>query len=156
MTEIAVVWRCADCQAPRSKPEKRLPRGWKRLGETVYCDGCWRKRYLLRAVIIPVAGPVDGSWDQLREGLRKMWRMTTQASNWMVTELFTHDAKRAPGDAKMPPMARQYLYPEARKRFPDLPSQSIAALEQAVQSKYRAFRYQTIWTCERSLPTFRY
>ena len=113
-------------------------------------------RYLLRAIIIPVAAPVDGTWDQLRDGLRKMWRITTQASNWMVTELFSHDVRREPDDKKMPPMARQYLYPEARKRFPGLPSQSIAALEQAVQSKYRASRYQTIWTCERSLPTFRY
>lgn len=152
----AVVWICAECQAGRTKPEKRLPRGWKRLSEAVYCDVCWRKRYLLRAVIIPLAAPLDGNWDGLREDLRKMWRVTTQASNWMVTELFSRDVRRGPADVKMPPMARQYLYPEARKRFPDLPSQSIAALEQAVQSKYRAFRYQTIWTCERSLPTYRY
>jgi hypothetical protein len=155
-TVEAVAWTCRGCNATRTKPEKRLPRGWKRLAEEPFCETCWRKRYLLRAIAIPVASPLDQDWDQLRAALRAMWRLTTQASNWMVTELFTRDVKRQPGDEKMPPMARQYLYPEARQRFPDLPSQSVAALEQAVQAKYRAARYQTVWTCERSLPTFRY
>jgi hypothetical protein len=53
-------------------------------------------------------------------------------------------------------MARVYLYPEARARFPGLPSQTVASLEQSVQSKYRAARYPVVWTAAASLPTHRY
>lgn len=150
------LWTCTDCALARSLPLKRLPRGWKKLAEAAYCENCWRGRYVLRAVAMPVASPLDGDWKAFRSALREMWRLTSSASNWMVTELYARDVRRGEKDVKMPPMARQYLYPEARKRFPGLPSQSVAALEQAVQAKYRAARYQTIWTAERSLATFRY
>jgi hypothetical protein len=56
----------------------------------------------------------------------------------------------------MPPMARVYLYPEARARFPGLPSVTVASLEQSVQRKYRAVRYPVVWTSAASLPTHRY
>ncbi|HTA71925.1 MAG TPA: hypothetical protein VK776_26765 [Bryobacteraceae bacterium] len=56
----------------------------------------------------------------------------------------------------MPAMPNVYLYPEARERFPTLPPRSIAALVQNVQRTYRAKRYNTIWTCAASLPTYRY
>jgi hypothetical protein len=92
----------------------------------------------------------------LRDDVAGMWRETTAAANWMMTEFYTRDVRRAPGDDKMPPMPRVYLYPEARLRFPDLPPQSISALEQSVQRKYRAARYEVIWTCGASLPKARY
>ena len=53
-------------------------------------------------------------------------------------------------------MARVYLYPEARARFPGLPSQTVSSLEQSVQRKYRAVRYAVVWTAAASLPTHRY
>jgi hypothetical protein len=37
-----------------------------------------------------------------------------------------------------------------------LPSRAIATLEQKVKRCYRAKRYETIWTCSASLPTYRY
>jgi hypothetical protein len=52
----------------------------------------------------------------------------TEAANWMMTELYTHDVQRH-GEAKMPPMRRLYLYPEARRRFPGLAPQTVASLE---------------------------
>jgi hypothetical protein len=53
-------------------------------------------------------------------------------------------------------MERTYLYPKARLRFPELPSQSVAALEQAITAKYRAIRYDLIWRASMVLPTYRY
>lgn len=150
-----VRWQCADCKTPRSKPEKRMPTGWKRQAETVYCPACWRQRYLLRAITIPVAAPEGSTWDELRASIRAMWGATTQASNWIMTELYARDVKRG-GQKKLPPMKPIYLYPEIRERFPGLPSQSCAALEKAVTAKYRAKRYEVIWTCAASLPTHRY
>ena len=151
----AVAWTCCDCSAERTKPEKRLPPGWHRRQEDVFCSDCWGKRYFLRAITMQVVEPLDCEWKELRVSLSAMWAATTQASNWMITELYARDVRRGK-EPKMPPMTRVYLYPEARERFPSLPSQSVAALEQSVAKKYRAARYELIWTCARSLPTFRY
>jgi len=104
---------------------------------------------------MPVASPIDHTWKELDAAMRGMWITTTAASNWMTTELYAHDVRRN-GQEKMPPMAPVYLYPKAREQFPLLPAQSVASLEHSVQRRYRAARYETIWTRARSLPTYRY
>jgi hypothetical protein len=146
---------CRNCGLSRDDLGKRLPHGWKRQSDFVYCPACWQSLYLLRAIILPVASPLDCGWQELRVMLHGMWAATTRASNWLVTELYSRDIKR--GDQpRMPPMPNVYLYPEARERFPTLPSRAIASLEQKVKRSYRAKRYETIWTCSASLPTYRY
>lgn len=122
----------------------------------MHCADCWARLFLLRAISIPIAKPLDGDWKELRNTLRVMWRQTTQACNWIMTELYARDVRRQPGNEKMPPMQRQYLYPEIREHWPELPPQTVASLEQAVTRKYRARRYEIVWTCASSLPTFRY
>jgi hypothetical protein len=87
--------------------------------------------------------------------LHEMWAATTQASNWLITELYARDVRRG-DEVRMPPMPNVYLYPEARERFPTLPPRAIAALVQNVERTYRAKRYDTIWTCGASLSTYRY
>ncbi len=144
---------CSTCS--REFKTHRLPHGWKRQGEAVCCRDCWRKGYILRAVTMPVASPLDLSWEDLRNKLKPLWRATTACSNWMVTELYARDCRRD-GQEKMPPMQRVYLYPDARREFPLLPAQTVAALEQSVQRKYRAKRYEVIWTRFAVLPTYRY
>lgn len=143
---------CTECGASNDKD--RLPKGWKRVSDDhIYCKACKDKAYVLRAITLPVAQVDD--WPAFREDLRNCWRLTTTASNWMMTELYARDVRRN-GEDKIPPMPKVYLYPETSARFPGLPSQSRAALEQSVQKKYRAKRYEIIWTCASSLPTFRY
>jgi hypothetical protein len=140
----------------RDKPlPPRLPKRWKRREDGVFCPDCWRKRYVLRAITVPVASPLDCGWKELDANLKAMWSATTAASNWMMTEFYRRDVRRN-GQRQLPPMPRVYLYPEARQRFTQLPSQTVAALERAVGAKYRAKRYDVIWTCSASLPTFRY
>lgn len=158
MTAVPVLpgWKCSDCGLMRSKPAKRMPMGWKRQAEDLYCPDCWRKRYILRAVTMAVAAPDEGAtWENLRAALHSVWRLTTQASNWILTELYARDVRRG-DEEKMPPMTASYLYPEIRARFPLMPSQACAALEKAVTAKYRAKRYEVIWTCGAALPTHRY
>ena len=147
---------CATCAKTF---ESRPPHGWKHKGEAHYCPECWRKSYVLRAITMKVAEPLDSTWDELRPKLKQAWADTTACSNWMMTELYARDVRREGAErsqAKMPQMGRVYLYPEARKRFPNLPAQSVAAIEQAVQRKYRARRRDVIWTCSASLASFRY
>jgi hypothetical protein len=158
--------RCARCgRSFKTKVSKagglKLPRGWHRhihpddSKTEAVCSECWDKAYLLRALTFAVAEPLSGTWEELEAELKTMWSQTTAACNWMATECYARDVRRH-DEAKMPPMGRVYLYPEARVKFPDLPPQTIVSLEQAVQRKYRAKRYDVIWTCSASLPNFRY
>lgn len=144
---------CSTCA--RTSKTDRLPHGWKRHQESVYCEHCWRERYILRSIAMPVVEPVAEAWSDLREALKEAWVQTTTAANWMMTELYARDVRRN-GEEKMPPMKRVYLYPEARLRFPGLAPQSVVSLENSVQAAYRAARYEVLWTCSASLPTYRY
>jgi hypothetical protein len=144
---------CSACGV--GKTTARLPNGWKRQDEDVYCGKCWDARSVLRAIAMPVVEPLSGSWQEFREVLTAMWGLTTRASNWMMTELYARDVRRQ-DQTNMPPMPQVYLYPEARILFPGLPPQSVNSIEHAVQRKYRARRYEIIWTCASTLPTVRY
>jgi hypothetical protein len=104
---------------------------------------------------MPVAEPLDCDWIELRKGLKTMWAQTTCCANRIMTELYARDVHRN-GQEKMPPMPRVYLYPELRAEFPLLPPQTVAALEQSCQRKYRALRYQVVWTAGAALATYRY
>jgi hypothetical protein len=148
---------CTGCKREQTlKTETaRIPAAWKRQGEALYCGECWRQSHVLRAVAIPAASPLDCDWDEFGRALREQWALVTQASNWMMTEMYVRD-DRARGDGRLKPMPKMYLYPETRRLFPALPAQTCAALEQAIRAKYRAKRYEVVWTCKSSLPTFRY
>jgi hypothetical protein len=61
-------------------------------GDQTFRETCWQRRYLLRAIAVPIASPLDQDWQSFRRTLREMWQLTTQASNWMVTELYSLDA----------------------------------------------------------------
>jgi hypothetical protein len=152
---------CATCRKERKcKVTKtglpRTPPDYKHHGEEYFCSDCWRKQWVLRAITIPAAKPAEGEWEDLRKALRAMWIGTTAASNWMMTELYARDVRRDSSKEKMPPMVPVSLYQEVRARFPGLPSQSVAALEHSVQRKYRAIRYNVVWTSSASLPNHRY
>src|ERR1035437_6461909 len=79
---VPITITCAGCSISRAvkptpKGEACTPTGWKKLGDVTYCPQCWRKKYILRAITMPVASPLDCSWDELRKALRTMWAQTT-------------------------------------------------------------------------------
>src|SRR5579859_3088249 len=123
---------CSGCGTEKSVKTKkqtakeRLPNGWKRLKYETFCKPCWKQRYILRAITMEVIEPLTGTWAEFREALGEMWKLTTQASNWMLTELYSSDTRRTPDSGpKMPPMGFAYLYPEARETFPGLPATTV-------------------------------
>lgn len=87
VTEIVpITVTCASCgkqQAVKPTPtgQPRTPAGWKKRSDATYCPVCWRKKYVLRAISMPVASPLDCSWDDLRRALRTAWVQTAAASN---------------------------------------------------------------------------
>jgi hypothetical protein len=135
---------------------RRTPGGWKCLEGRLWCSACTRERFVLRAMALPVSGPVDGTWAELRDALHTAFAETTRCANWLVTEFYARDAKREPGDARLRAMPRVYLYPEARVLFPALASQTLASLERQVLARYRAVRLDLVWRHAASLPTWRY
>lgn len=141
---------------PTAKGAARLPKGWKRHNDCVYCPACWKKRYILRAVTIPVAGPVGRDWPELREALTRCWAQSTSLANWAVTELAKADVVRSPNDQQMPAMPYLYLYPQARRWCPSMPPTSVVALLHAVEQRYRKVRLSVIWRAEANLPRYRY
>ena len=134
---------CCTCQ--RLGKSERLSHGWKRLGETIYCEKCWQQRYSLRSIALPVVEPMGENWAVFREALKNGWAEATAAANWIMTELYARDVRRN-GEEKMPRMSRVYLYPEARLRFPRLASQTVVSIENHVQGAYRSVRYELLWT----------
>lgn len=150
---------CVDCEvvkdAGRLKTgEPKLPKGWKRLGQFTYCRACWQKRYVLRAITLPVSGPIDCEWKDLGAVLREGWIATTQASNWMMRQLMLADTGMT-AEGKLSSMPKTYLYPMARQLFPQLPARVIVSLENSITSKYRKQR-KNLCTYRMSLPTMRY
>lgn len=158
VTELTIT--CTACgreqrTKPTAKAELRLPRAWKR-HRGVWCASCWSERWVLRAITIPVAGPVDGTWDDLREDLAQCWSCATSVANWAVAELLKADVVRTPEMEKLPAMPRTYLYPGAREVAPDMDTGSVVSLLQQVERRYRARRYQVVWQRRAAPPSYRY
>lgn len=154
---MQAAYTCCHCQ--KSKEGKRLPPGWHKHNGT-HCDGCWKKKYVLRAVTIPVVRPLGEGvgWPELRVALRDAWGHCTSLANWALSQLFARDVHRGPDSpAKMPTMKRCYLYPEAAEIYKGkLAAQTVSSILQSVEAKYREKRYQTNWTGEASLASHRY
>lgn len=153
---------CTQCGARRdarvtARGAPRLPRGWKReRDDSPICDRCWHAAYMLRAVVLPVAGPADGTWDDLRADLHACWSDATRLANWATLELARADVVRTTDMDRLPAMPRVYLYPGARELVPEMDTGSVVALLQQVERRYRAARYDVIWRNARALPTYRY
>jgi hypothetical protein len=152
---------CAGCRIacdrrPTSRGLWRVPAGWKRLQDRLWCPACKRQRFSLRVVALPVSGPADATWPELRLALHTAFDETTRCSNWLMTQFYVRDRQREPQDMQLPAMRRMYLYPEARTLFPALASQTLASLEHQVLARYRAARLALVWRHAVSLPTYRY
>jgi len=155
---------CSTCQTikqvkPTAKDLARLPRGWKRIGEAVHCDACWRNAYTVRAVTLSVASPVSCDWPALRDILRNVLGAATALANWAVDTLVAHDVRRKPGDTKLEKQPQVYLYGLAKDQFAQwgmLDSQAAAGLLTEVSRVYSSERWDCLWLGSRSVRRYRY
>ena len=156
---------CAACEKTVTvKPDRRgtfrLPKGWKKREALSYCGECWKSLYRLRAVSIPVAECLDGTWQEFCAALHCAWSHSTALSNWAVHQLALADKPRQSHMPKMPPLPRVDLYKlfgsYADRAAWDGAAQSANSIFHAVESRYRKARFSTLWRCEAALPTYRY
>ena len=155
--------RCAQCS--KESDATRLPSGWKRIGDSVWCSKCFRKRYVLRAITFPIVGPVcthkPGNpksepldWPGFRALLRTSWIAMTQASNLVIRTLALNDPGIA--DGKFLPLPKLNLYEIIKNRWPeDLARRSVAVMTYTARSRYCKMR-RLYLTYQISLPTMRY
>lgn len=150
---------CDGCR--RSVEKTRLPRGWHTHAGT-WCGDCWKRRFVMRAITIPVAMPVGTSWADLRPLLRDCWAEATALSNWAVRQLYAADVERsAASGAKMPKMPRVYLYGlwneqyDRRAWWSGAANQALSVMTHA-ERRYLKARYEVIWRRGAALPTYRY
>ncbi len=146
------------CCGTSPKAGKKAPRGWKRHNSATYCDKCWGEKFTLRAITVPVVRPLGEGvgWKDLRKVLAEAWADSTACANWMTGEHYAKDVRRGSEDEKMPAMPKVYLYPDAVKRFPNMPTQAVASMEQVTGRKYRAKRYHIVWTSAETNSNHRY
>src|SRR5688500_19891050 len=97
MTDIV----CAGCGVTRARPQTRdggtrVPAGWKCLRQQFWCPACKRQRFVLRAIALPVSGPADATWEELRAALHTAFAETTRCANWLATQFYARDRHREP------------------------------------------------------------
>ena len=147
--------KCGTCPAERNGD--RAGGGWKNHVGRYWCPDCWRRSFMLRAITVPIAGPVDCDWAELRTVLKSCWAAATSLANWATTELYRHDVVRTPDMGRLGKYpVRLYLYPDARRVVPEMDPTSVTALLQAVEGKYRKRRLAVVWARSESLPNYRY
>ena len=155
---------CSGCQAEhkvkKTAKGERIPQGWKRHGDSVYCRACWKKAYRLRAVAFPVAEVLGASWQDLDKALKLSWGLSTHLSNWAITELAKADVVRSPRSEKLDPMPKINLYrlwqEHAERPYWQGAAQSANSILHTVEAIYRKKRYDLVWRNAISLDNFRY
>lgn len=147
---------CSSCGIEREGD--RMPTGWKRLGESVHCDKCWKLRYVIKAVTIPVVSPVGMDWPSLRKILQEQFDLSTKAANWTMRQVAALDTVLGVGTKleKMPvPMpGGKTLYKAVADQFA-LDTRTASCLSNAVLALYKKARFE-MHRGRTSLPSIRY
>lgn len=147
---------CSVCSTGRESSvakngQPRIPRGWKRIAGKVFCPKCKKAQYALRAVTIPVA---TCDWGTVMPLLRTAWRDGVRCANWLLTQYYQRDTIAADASPKLPTWRTPYLYPDARKKFPELEPTVLVSIINTVSAKYKASRFD-LWRGASSLPVYR-
>jgi hypothetical protein len=71
------------CLCRRRGREERLPRGWRALGDAIFCGQCCRRRYRLRSITMAVVEPIGPASQELRAAIEESSiHVTTRDGVW--------------------------------------------------------------------------
>jgi hypothetical protein len=151
MSEETHEIQCDHCEKARTAKltatgMTRLPPGWRRWHDEVWCDKCWKAAFRIAAHELPIIGTLDGDkeefWQAVRVSLGQAARVYTFISNW----LYVHDVQRTPDMEKLPAfVASNELYHAARAAEPDLPTGSLNSLLQSCTRTWLRRRFDVLW-----------
>lgn len=153
------VFRCASCKLSKRAP--RRPGGWKAAPEGLLCDTCLHKRYVIRAVVLPIAECVGVEWADFCKRLHVAWRASTDLANWTIQEMFKRDTVPVGGGKLLPFPPGWCAYSHAKERFPaiaewDRASQSMSTILRMAERKYLQSRFDVLVKRDTSLVTWKY
>lgn len=130
---------------------------------------------VVRAVTLPVGVPLGNNangqpwtWASLNAALADCWRLSTDAANWCVQQLYRRDTTGAPAmPAAVKPRSKAnpggfYSYAEFGAAFPDYrtrwkgATQSLNICLRYAERKYREQRFDVIHRSQNGLLTVRY
>ena len=94
MTKPKTIKQTCSC-CGETKDLARIPMGWKQIGEKLYCKACKTENFVLRAIAMPIAEPLDCEWEELRDILKETWSASTRLANRIITELALIDPARS-------------------------------------------------------------
>lgn len=80
--------KCSLCSTEKEvKGKANLPRNWRQFHASCYCDACWKEKYRIVAVTLPVAEPIGCDWKELDGTLTHLFDISRKAANIAVTRL---------------------------------------------------------------------
>jgi len=134
----------------------KIPFGWKELAGALYCKKCKSSDFAMRGVVLPVLRPLDLEWPAFDAAMRSGWQQSTCLANWCVQRLLAAEPVRLPGQDRIPPPPKIYLYPEARQLFPDLDAETLNGVIQYTTKRWHAQRLACHWLRRAAPPSYDY
>lgn len=131
----------------------KTPFSWKVLCGKLYCKSCKKANFVLRAISLPVSGPIDAEWKDIGPLFKRGWGDATKLGNFYLRELAKADKITA--DEKLPPYQKIDLYKIGRNVVPEFTPTSVVSVSNSAVALYVKNR-SLIARGQTSLPTFRY
>ncbi len=161
--------KCASCQkqtnqAAGSTPSNKLPKGWHWEPGTnnPACPACWNAKWVMRAITVPLAGPIDfNDSGPFRDAIKEAWWDSTRLANWAVTQLLKAEPGTTASSHTLGAMSKVYLYGLFVKEYADYSrwNGATAVARQIlhwVEAQYRARRKEVHWLRCASAQTFKF
>lgn len=91
----------------------------------------------VRVISLPILKPADGrSWDELGRLLRETWRDAARAANYIISALYAADQAAKQSGDDIPKMPKQNTYALVRRLLPDLPVNTVSAIDRETRRRY--------------------
>ncbi len=152
---------CPESAPGRWKGQTPMPPGsWRRFAGQLFCADCFKARYRLRAVTLPVMGVLEGgSVEEFSAAILRTFRTVTSVVRWARLELLRNDVAAPPEmtpaefHAAAPDVYLYGRYNEAGQPCGALPGMTQNVLLDFARDGYFRHRTQALYTGTGSLPT---
>lgn len=110
---------------------------------------------VVRSIAFPIKWPVDQEKQKtLRELLERSWKLATAESQRALRMCISQDAYvRQHTDQKLPKCPKIYTYSKGQY---DGWASTASAVCRAVEKRWKAMRYDVLWTNKMGIPSYRY
>lgn len=151
---------CSEC-ASEGNPSKgkigqpTMPKGWKKRGDNLVCSKCWKGKWKLRAITVPVDTIEGMEWGEFLHLCREAWMQAAKAKTYAILQLLRAEAGQEAG-AKLQNKEKTNIYRDIREKFPTLASRTAACLARIATSDWAGDRFDCLVRGIRSPRTYKF